>query len=196
MKKLTLILVLFFVSISVAYVVRKTAFDSKTQEVVENLPVAKTEDVNSKSSVANPASAYCKEHGGNLTIVTAKDGSQFGLCEFNDYSCEEWTYYNGYCNIEIDAEGIRKALIAKGLNLSGMKVEVIKHLGKYIEGAVVPVLEPAGGGYVFAAKTEEGIKIVADGNGAIMCDYLVDYPDFPSYLIPECVDTKGNPIER
>ncbi|MDQ5981837.1 MAG: hypothetical protein QG570_595 [Patescibacteria group bacterium] len=77
-----------------------------------------------------------------------------------------------------------------------MKVVIHKHLGKYIAVGVVPISEPAGGGYVFAVKENDEMKIVADGNGIITCEMLKDYPDYPTYLISECVDVKGNPISR
>jgi hypothetical protein len=128
--------------------------------------------------------------------VTAPDGSQFGLCHFKDYSCEEWAYFNGECTLEEDAQKIKQALIDKGLDLSDMKVVIYKHLGKYIEGGVVPVSAPGGGGYVFASKDDDKIAIVADGNGAILCSMLEDHSDFPTYLIPECIDETGNQITR
>lgn len=146
--------------------------------------------------MANPASQYCEEAGGEVEIITNRDGSQFGMCQFEDYACEEWTYFNGECAIGEDALKIREALIDKGLNLTDMKVVIHKHLGKYISGGVVPVSAPAGGGYVFAAKEDGQITIVADGNGAIMCTMVEDYPDLPAYLIPECLDENGNPIAR
>lgn len=148
-------------------------------------------------SIANPASTYCQESGGTLEIITNRDGSQFGLCQLEDYSCEEWAYLRGECTIQEDAEKITQALVAKGLNLTDMKVVIHKHLGKYISGSVVPVSAPAGGGYVFATKDESGnIQILADGNGAIMCTMLESFQDFPAYLIPECIDESGNPVVR
>jgi putative hemolysin len=149
------------------------------------------------AGLANPASVYCEENQGTLEITTESDGSQFGLCNLGEYSCEEWAFFRGECDTENDSQLIRQALIDKGLNLTNMKVVIYKHLGKYIEAGVVPVSEPAGGGYVFAVKNEDGVKIVADGNGAIMCSSLESYPDFPSYLIPECIDdTTSSPVVR
>jgi putative hemolysin len=49
-------------------------------------------------NMANPASAYCKEQGFKLEIRTAQDGSQYGVCMFEDDSeCEEWAYYRDEC---------------------------------------------------------------------------------------------------
>jgi putative hemolysin len=48
--------------------------------------------------IANPASQYCVDQGGQLEIRTAADGSQTGYCLFADGSeCEEWAYYRGEC---------------------------------------------------------------------------------------------------
>lgn len=48
--------------------------------------------------IANPASVYCQEHGGQVEIRTAEDGSQYGVCVFPDGSeCDEWAYFRGEC---------------------------------------------------------------------------------------------------
>lgn len=47
-----------------------------------------------KTQIANPASVYCKEQGGELEIKTATDGGQFGWCTFFDgRECEEWDFF-------------------------------------------------------------------------------------------------------
>ena len=43
---------------------------------------------------------------------------------------------------------------------------------------VLPVSTFGGGGYVFAVKDDGEVKVLADGNGVIMCSFLEDYPDF------------------
>jgi hypothetical protein len=43
---------------------------------------------------------------------------------------------------------------------------------------------------------DEDIKIVANGNGVIMCALLKDFPDFSTYLIPECIDQTDSPVTR
>jgi uncharacterized protein len=49
-------------------------------------------------TIANPASAYCEEQGLKLEIRTAQDGSQYGVCMFeDDTECEEFAYYRGEC---------------------------------------------------------------------------------------------------
>ncbi len=158
--------------------------------------IAVTESEYEPVQMENPASLNCIDAGGALEIVTNSDGSQFGMCNFEDYACEEWAYLRDECTLEEDAAKIKQALIAKGLTLTDMKVVINKHLGKYISGSVLPVSGDAGGGYVFAVKDNGKIKVLADGNGAIMCSYFDDYPDFPSYLIPECVDVSGQLMSR
>jgi len=148
------------------------------------------------ASLANPASTYCLNNGGELELITNDDDSQIGMCNLGEFACEEWVFIRGECGIDDDSQKIYEALQAKGLDLTGMEVKINKHLGNYIEGSVVPVSTPGGGGYVFAAKEGDMVKIVADGNGAIMCSYLEDYPDYPSYLIPECINSSGNTVTR
>jgi putative hemolysin len=49
-------------------------------------------------TIANPASAYCEEQGFKMETRTAQDGSQYGVCMFeDDTECEEWAYYRGEC---------------------------------------------------------------------------------------------------
>jgi len=49
-------------------------------------------------NISNPASVYCEEQGGKLEIRTAEDGSQYGVCMFeDDTECEEWAYYRDEC---------------------------------------------------------------------------------------------------
>jgi len=48
--------------------------------------------------IANPAATYCEEQGIKLDIRTAQDGSQYGVCMFEDNTeCEEWAYYRDEC---------------------------------------------------------------------------------------------------
>lgn len=145
---------------------------------------------------ANPASENCSSKGGNLEIITNNDGSQFGMCVFSDYSCEEWALFNNECNITEDAELIKQKLVNKGLNLTGMKVVINKHLGKFMAGSVVPVDTLGGGGYVFAVKENGKVQVLADGNGVIMCSAFSNYPDYPAYLVEECIDENGNSVKR
>jgi len=47
---------------------------------------------------ANPASENCIEKGGTLSIVERGDGSQYGICYFEDNrQCEEWDLLRGEC---------------------------------------------------------------------------------------------------
>lgn len=46
----------------------------------------------------DPAAANCVKQGGALSIVTASDGGQFGICVFKDGSlCDEWAFFRGEC---------------------------------------------------------------------------------------------------
>ena len=51
------------------------------------------------SEIANPASVYCEENGGTLSIENDEEWNQAGLCMFDDGSyCEEWAYYRNECH--------------------------------------------------------------------------------------------------
>jgi len=51
-----------------------------------------------KSGIANPASTFCKDQGYASQTKTNGDGSQYGVCFFdNGKQCEEWSFYNGSC---------------------------------------------------------------------------------------------------
>ena len=68
-----------------------------TPQVKMNL---KNKSISGNSQIANPASVYCKENGGDLEIRTGENGGQIGYCKFSDGSeCEEWQYQRGDCKI-------------------------------------------------------------------------------------------------
>ena len=44
--------------------------------------------------MANPASVYCVEQGGESIIKQDKDGSEYGICKFKDgKEIDEWEFY-------------------------------------------------------------------------------------------------------
>ena len=48
--------------------------------------------------LANPASVFCQEQGGQLEVRTDTSGGQYGVCIFaNGSECEEWAYFRGEC---------------------------------------------------------------------------------------------------
>lgn len=48
------------------------------------------------AGVANPASVFCEEQGGDLDIRKDADGNERGFCVFADGTeVEEWAYYHG-----------------------------------------------------------------------------------------------------
>jgi putative hemolysin len=52
------------------------------------------------AGLANPASQYCADQGGTLTIEKRGDGGEFGVCTFEDnLQCEEWAMMRGQCPV-------------------------------------------------------------------------------------------------
>ncbi len=44
-------------------------------------------------ALPNPASVFCTQQKGKLTIVSDKDGGQSGVCKIGNAYIEEWTLY-------------------------------------------------------------------------------------------------------
>jgi putative hemolysin len=55
-------------------------------------------EFSSSTEIANPASQYCVDQGGDLQIREHEDGGQYGVCVFDDGSeCDEWAFFRGEC---------------------------------------------------------------------------------------------------
>ena len=54
----------------------------------------------SAAKIANPASVYCSQSGGELRIEKIGNGSEVGICWFEDgRRCEEWALFRGACPV-------------------------------------------------------------------------------------------------
>jgi putative hemolysin len=56
------------------------------------------------AQIANPASAYCVQQGGEV-IMRDTPGGQAGYCRIGNDTCEEWQYYRSHgtlCLVEVD----------------------------------------------------------------------------------------------
>ncbi|MBI5839201.1 MAG: haloacid dehalogenase-like hydrolase [Chloroflexi bacterium] len=98
------------------------------------------------AGIANPASVYCEEQGGKVSIVQSEDGSQYGLCLFDDNrQCEEWAMYRGECpvgGVEVSGETVTDPL--PSWNAGPAKNTILKF--------VADVTDPAGASYVPPAE--------------------------------------------
>lgn len=55
---------------------------------------------NQTNQIANPASTYCINQGGQLKIEKTPNQSEYGVCIFEDNrQCEEWAMFNKLCPI-------------------------------------------------------------------------------------------------
>lgn len=80
-KKLYIILILIIVGLGILFV---------------SSQFLKKQDV----GLANPASVFCVDNGGHLSMRTDSTGGQFGVCVFdNNTECEEWMYFRGQCKM-------------------------------------------------------------------------------------------------
>lgn len=70
---------------------------STVQLVIKKLPKS-IPAVSGPIGIANPASTNCVEKGGKLGISKKPDGSEYGICYFEDNrQCEEWAFFRGEC---------------------------------------------------------------------------------------------------
>jgi len=75
------------------------------------------------------------------------------------------------------------ARVGADANASTYTVSQIQ--GNYARG----MASASGGGAIwFAAKVNGTWKLVFIGNGSVQCSQLVNYPNFPNTMIPECWD--------
>lgn len=74
-----------------------TAFiDEKNEVTFKDCVIINT--TKATTTTANPASVNCTKLSGNLKIEKRGDGSEYGLCYFEDNrACEEWALLRGDC---------------------------------------------------------------------------------------------------
>lgn len=114
-KKMLLIIIIAIVVLVVSFFIYLLISKGNGEVLLE------TED-QEKPTLANPASVYCSEQGGEIEIKDFPSG-QIGFCLFSDGSvCEEWDFLRNVCKqgqlkIETLVEGSGK-LAEKGNNLT------------------------------------------------------------------------------
>jgi len=60
--------------------------------------IGDSENSSDNTQLANPASVYCLENGGNISLRTDANGGQYSVCILNNGTeCDEWKYYRGEC---------------------------------------------------------------------------------------------------
>ena len=75
----------------------------------DKTPQSSTTTTNS-TTIANPASVYCVNHGGKLDIRTSSSG-QTGICVFsNGNECDEWNYFKGECSPVTMSGGVNSTM--------------------------------------------------------------------------------------
>ena len=97
MKRLFIFCLVLAVAISIY------AFNGLSVDNISSLAEEKESSCSGDDGLgtANPAATYCKELGYSYEIVTTYDGSQIGICRFNDIEeCEEWDFLKGNCGQE------------------------------------------------------------------------------------------------
>ncbi len=122
-------------------------------------------------------------------------GAGYSWCEAKQKCLRTWE--EPCVGERTDEEMIKEALVTKhNWETEEVKISIAKNDGQYATGGVGSKTPQGGGGIWFAARVDDTWQIVWDGNGAIVCEDLADYPDFPVDLIPECYDSSINKTVR
>ena len=94
-----------------------------------------------------------------------------------------------------ESELIKEAVFKKtGLDATKAEVSINKNTGQYATGNIKE-FEAVGGAYWLAAKTNEGWVGVYDGQSQPTCEQIDPY-NFPTDMVPECLDENGQVVKR
>lgn len=173
---------LYFFSIS-----KNKSINDNGAAVDNSSPPTETPIVN----MANPASVYCKEHGGQSVIRTAADGSQSGVCVFeNGNECDEWMYFRGECSnpSAVLTPGTEKAIQVFLANkyqkpISEVKVTINKEAPGFAAGSVLYGQGGPGEGGIWLAVAGNQWDVVWDGNGNVDCNKMRQQYGFPDSIL-------------
>jgi len=97
--------------------------------------------------------------------------------------------------VDDDNKLIKQAILNKlGLTESQAVVTISQNTGQYAKGGVKEI-EAVGGGYFLAAKVGGNWVTVYDGQANPTCVQLAPY-NFPTDMVPECLDSSGKVVKR
>lgn len=187
MKVIIIVLVLATIGTGVYFfaVKKNMLTNSGDSSVVNSVPPSATPLAN----MANPAAVYCNEHNGKSVIRTAADGSQAGVCVFeNGNECGEWAYFRGECTASSPAPGTEKAIQAFLASkykkpLSEVKVTIQKETPGYAAGSVLFGQGGIGEGGMWLAVGGNQWDVVWDGNGNVDCNKMREEYGFPDAIL-------------
>lgn len=180
-----LILVIIGTGIYLFFVNKDKLTNVGGPSVVNNVSPSETPLAN----MTNPASVYCKEHDGQSVIRTASDGSQSGVCVFeNGNECDEWLFFKGECTASSLVPGTEKAVQAFLANkyrksLSEVKVTIQKEAPGYAAGSVSFGQGGPGEGGLWLAVAGNQWDVVWDGNGSVDCNKMRQKYGFPDTIL-------------
>ena len=113
-----------------------TKVETPTEETTEEITEEIAEPV---IGMANPASVYCEEQGGTISIVKDEEGNEYGICKLADGTeVEEWEYYRANHKdeeltwakaplyTEEDLKSAEKVITDDGFGKMTVKVENVK----------------------------------------------------------------------
>ena len=104
--------------------------ETTTERVIERIE-QRIENRENTTSLANPASEFCRKKGGKIEIKTNNSGRQFAICHLSDGTkCEEWAFYRGTCL----SEDLKKEPLPPQVQTTKDCQHVCKNNGTRVEG--------------------------------------------------------------
>lgn len=155
------------------------------------------------TTISNPASEFCINHGGRLNIVQEASG-EYRVCEFsNGAKCEEWAYLRGECSPEKpnycanDADCACGTHIKTGECFVGSKnfVNVEKQCPDYCTG-IGDMFETKCVNHqckIVKKEAQSESKVGPECNSIKDCPKGADCYRLPGYAKPRCYS--GDPCE-
>jgi putative hemolysin len=130
----------------------------------------------SSAGIPNPASVYCREHGGKLEIRKDSSGAEYGVCVFPDGSeCDEWAFFRGECKPAGESTPVVTTQIAATPDLPAYAFPTqINPAGKYlfylhgkiIEDQGLPAVSPDFGEYqygeILRVLSGHGFRVISE----------------------------------
>jgi cytoskeletal protein RodZ len=126
----------------------------------------------------------------NKTFEEAKQLNQPAVEEVREEGPSEEAMEEGD-----DETMIKEAVLSRvGLSEDEAEFSITTKSDEHAKGNISET-GAVGGGYWLATKTEEGWVVVYDGQANPSCEEIEPY-DFPTELVPECLDEEGEVVAR
>lgn len=164
-------------------------YNLNQEYIVDNIDKNKDNNV----SIANPASTYCVENGGELEMRKDEDGGEYGVCVFkNGKECEEWDFFRKECDSEC-FEVENKAILILVLKEEGLDENTCNYSSKIYkddENFYYGIINEDD--FIYDLENRD---LIFMGRDLPECEIL-DEKEVPIGIVNMCFNDSGEIIER